>query len=139
MSTNKCGSSICYWCIIALGVLLGGALAAIFGTGNAPEINSIFPATAIIGLVFSVVLVFLVRRQKSHKCICRYLNLTFFSSLSLLVLSILSMATTVTPEFVSFIILVFLGSTSLFITVIGLFALVTCMMSCDRNCESDCT
>ncbi len=123
-----------FWCVIVFGVLLGALFAAMFANGYAPDINSIFVPTAVIGLIFSIVLTILAQKQEYRSCMYGSLLLPLFSSLALLVLSVLSLATTVTPAFTSFIALVFLGATSLFISVIGLFALVKCIVYLPNDC-----
>ncbi len=133
--SNKYKPILCKFVSIVLGVLLGVAMAVLFANGYAEAITAIFPATAVIGLVFSVLLTILAFHQKNLYCLCMYLPLTLFSSLALTVLSVLAMATTVTPEFFSFTVLVFLGASSLFFSVIGLFMLVQCLLRCVFDCD----
>ncbi len=120
--------------IIIFASVMGLILSLLFYFGYSPAINSIFISTAVIGLVFSLLLVWLamVGKHGGKVCYCKYIPLTLFSSLALLVLSVLTMATTVTPEFISFAVLVYLGATMLFISVTGLFAIVNCIVA--HNC-----
>ncbi len=136
--SNKCNSTSCKCIPIVLGVLLGATMAVLFANGYAEAINTIFPATAVIGLVFSVFLTTLAFQKKNRHCLCEYLPLTLFSSLALTVLSVLSVATTVTPVFFSFVLLVFLGASSLFVSVLGLFMLVKCLIECHCDCGECC-
>ncbi len=136
--SSKCKSTFCKCIPVIIGVLLGAAMAVLFAFGYAEAIHAIFPVTAVVGLVFTVLLSILAVHQRYRCCLCEYLPLTLFSSLALTVLSVLSMATTVTPEFIGFTVLVFLGTSSLFISVIGLFMLVKCLLGCHCVCDERC-
>ncbi len=134
-STSK--SLVSPWAVALIGLLLGALFAVVFWLGYAPAITAIFPATAVIGLVFTSLLTLLASHVKGIRH-CRYYPVTLFASLALLVLSVLSMTTLVTPEFNAFIVLVFLGASAFFVSVIGLFVLMVCIVNrTERREEPD--
>ncbi len=132
MKLNRISDTLGVVLVVLSGALLGLIVTILFALGYAPNIGLIFIFTFIISLMFIAFLIYLLTRSKRN-CFCSYGLTTLFASLFLLILSVLSLATTVVPNFFSFIVLVFLGSTAFFITIIGFFAFIVCLCKCTHK------
>ncbi len=116
--------------VILIGVLLGILTSLLFLFDLVAGSHPLYVVTAFAGIAVAVLTLWLVVSRTNRSCLAKYVPLTLFASLFLIILSILALASVLETMGGAAVVAGGLVFTALYIALMGLYVQSVCIVKC---------